>query len=214
MNLGQFHDRISAALRRGNSLDGIIPLWTAEAANLIEQNYTFSWMRRTGTVTLNPLAEQPNVIELPNGRMKSLEYLRPITWSDGVQQSYGEPLKGVDPGAFTGISRGNPVGFYLDGVDRIVLDAVADQELAYQIRFAEYTDWPVADNATPTLLQRGQALLTAEVLVIFAMEQRDQRLAELYEGRRQQAYNFLLRSEEELKWSHQNDLKMNYSGLV
>jgi hypothetical protein len=64
MNLETFHGDISGALRRGSSLDTLIPSTTRQAALWLEQNYTFRYMKRFGRVTINPTATAPERIEL------------------------------------------------------------------------------------------------------------------------------------------------------
>jgi hypothetical protein len=214
MNLGQFHDRISQAIKRGNSLDGLIPYWVAEAALTIEQNYTFSWMRRVGEVTKLADDPVPNRIAFPNNRVKSFEWIRVVTaFEPGSHHKQYRRLQGVEAHEAWAISAGMPEGFWLDGLEYIYVDAVAGQDMVFQLAYNEYTDWPLSEAATPSLLARGQNLLFAETMILFSTEQKDERMAQAWAARAQQGYNFLLRAEEELKMQHQNDQRMVYSGL-
>lgn len=215
MNLGQFHSRVSNAIKRGTSLDTVIPFWVADAARLLEQNYTFSWMRRTiehtfaaGVVplawTLDPL-------------VKSVQWVRPVLYSgsDGTK-CYGDPLIGVEEDQVTGIDGGMPSGYWVDGQDggfKLCLDSIPAQPYTIRTSLAVYTDWPILDAATPALLLRGQSALMFQTLILFANEQKDPRMVDNYTSLMGGALNTLLRSEEELKMQHQNDLKMQYSGL-
>jgi hypothetical protein len=216
MNLGQFHTRVSSAIKRGTSLDAIIPSWVAQAARLLEQNYTFSWMARKNDVTVAPSASPISYDLSP--LTKDVEWIKPIWTSDGGSVWYGDPLIGVDERQVTGITGGRPVGYWISWDDQeaptLHFDALPGSEYKFQIKWNSYTDWPVADEATPQLLLRGEMALFCQTLILFANEQRDPRMAETYTGLLQGALNTLLRSEEALKMSHQNNLVMGYSGLV
>jgi len=211
MNLGAFHARISQALRRGTSLDDVIPLWVAESANLIETTRTWSWMKRTSSVTTDPNAEAPNRIEMPSTRVKSFEYIK---WAkpdplDPTVTIY-EDLKGVDPIQVTGITNLYPAGFWLDGLSFIWLDANPAVAIELVLRYNEFTDWPILDNAEPALLARGLSLLSSEVLLLASQENRDPRLTEIYQARRDKAFVALELSEQELQFHHQGSMKMTY----
>lgn len=209
MILSDFHTRISQAIRRGTSLDSVIPAWVAESANVLEMNYTFSWMRRTASATLETGADVPNQIAMPNSRVKSIDWIRPVlSAQDDGTEYYGDKLLGVDPDRVTAITLGVISGFYIDGLDYIYFDAVPTEDTDFRIRYAEYTDWPSDTSASPALLLRGHAVLAAETLLLYAQEMRDLRMAELYSARRDRLLEMLLKSEEELKWDHQNDLVM------
>lgn len=212
MNLGQFHAQVSSAIKRGTSLDAIIPMWVSQAQRLLEQNYTFSWMGRssdsslpaaTTFLTLDPL-------------VKNIEWIKPRWVGSGNTVWFGDPIVGVDERMVTGIGSGNPSGFYLTGDEgsyKANFDAAPGEAWLFRMRWHKYTEWPTNDAATPVLLLRGEMALFAQTLVLFANAQRDARMAEVYTGILQGALSTLLRSEEELKMAHQNDLKMGYSGL-
>lgn len=215
MNLGQFHARISQAIKRGSSLDAIIPFWVADAARVQEQNYTFSWMVRT-TEEMLPASNSELTFDL-DPLVKSVNWIKPIlndANGDGTRW-YGQQLLGVSSDQVIGISGGNPQGFYLEGGDTgysIHFDAIPHSDFKFRIEQNVYTDWPVDDASVPVLLARGQLVLFAQTLVLFAQEQRDPRMFETYSATLQGAMNVLLRSEEELKQGHQNDQRMIYGG--
>lgn len=218
MNLGQMHDRVSGAIKRGTSLDAIIPFWVSSAARLLEQNYTFSWMRRSIEYTI-VAGNVPLVLTL-NPLIKSVEWVKPIWPSDTTDGTvwYGQPLVGVEESEFLGITGGNPEGYCISGSPgtadyTMLFDAIPHSDYKFRVRHAVYTDWPTDDAATPTLLLRGEFALFAQTLMLFANEQRDPRMAATYGSVLSSALSVLLNSEEELKMQHQNDLKMHYSGL-
>lgn len=215
MNLGAFQSMVSSAIKRGTSLDAIIPLWVSQAARVLEQNYTFSWMQRTTNHTI-VLGTIPLVLTL-DPLVKGVSWVKPkcATNSDGTEW-YGDPLFGADEIEVLGINGGNPAGFWLNGTDggySLSFDAIPYADFVFKMRWAKYTDWPTDPAATPTLLLRGELALMSQTLILFANQMRDARMAETYGGILQGALNTLLRSEEELQHGHQNDQKMRYSGL-
>lgn len=215
MNLGQMHSRVSGAIRRGTSLDSVIPFWVSQAARVLEQNYTFSWMRRSANATI--LSGNVPLSYALSPLIKSIFWIKPMLdeQSDGTVW-YGDKLIGVEEEEVTGITGGNPQGYWLDGQDgsyALNFDAIPHQDYKFRTRMAVYTDWPVDDAATPTLLLRAELCLFAQTLILFGMEQRDDKMIAMYQAVLQQALQVLLNSEEELKMQHQNDLKMQYSGL-
>lgn len=214
MNLGQFHDRIKGVIRRGSSMDELIPLFVAEAAQKLEQNYTFQWMRRTTTVTVLADQDEPNQIEMPNNRVKKIEWIKPILSTEaGGFVTYGNPLAFVDESRVTAISGGLPVAYWLDGLDYIYLDAIPQEDIAYRLKYVEFTDWPADAAATPSLLVRGSAALLWETMLIFAADAKDDRAFQAYTLRRNEAINFLLRSEEELNPDNA-PTEMAYGGIT
>lgn len=215
MNLGAFHDLVRSAIKRGSSLDALIPLWVSQAARVLEQNYTFSWMTRTTTVTF--AAGSVPLEHTMSGLVKQVDWVKPILDQPGDgTEWYGTPLRGIEEVDLLGISRGNPAGFWLtgaDGVYKLCFDAIPVDQYKVKVKQSVFTDWPTAEASTPVLLLRGEMCLFAQTLILFANQQRDPRMAETYGGILQGALGTLLRSEEELKLSHQNDLKQEYQGL-
>jgi hypothetical protein len=209
MNLGQFKTRVQRAIRRGNSLDDVIPYWIADAAQQIEQNYTFSWMRRNGTFTILSSSETPNQLSFPNSRVKSFEWIKVAqTQGDGESVLYGE-LLGVEPRRVSALMRGPISGYWLDGLSYIYFDNYVEEDTNFLLRWNEFTDWPIDDDdAEPSLLTRGSTLLFAVTMQFFAGEMRDARMFEVYGNLASSSVSTLLRSEEELKMQHQNDLVM------
>ena len=215
MKLGDFHSRISAALRKGSSLDGLIPGWVAESANLIETAYTFSWMKKTVVFdSIDFAAAVPNQLTMPE-RVKNIEWLRTAQTGGDGSRTWLEPLLGVDPLEVSSIGKGWPQAFWLDGLDYIYLDAVppagTNTALVLQMKYAEYTDWPGDDNATPSLLTRGQTLLASETLLLASQETRDPRLTDVYTARRDRAFQALVAAEAEIDFKHNNGMRLSYA---
>lgn len=208
-------DQVSSAIGRGTSLDAIVPMWISQAARLLEQNYTFSWMRRSANYTI--AAGNVPLVQVMSPLVKSIEWVKPVVVSNGDGTNYyGKSLVGVEEEEVLGISGGNPSGFWLDGQDgnyNLCFDAIPHEAFSFRVRHAIYTSWPTDLAASPTLLLRAEFALFAQSLVLFANQKRDPAMAATYGSILQSALTVLLNSEEELKMQHQNDLKMHYNGL-
>ncbi len=180
MALSDFYPKVARSLGRGSSLDTRIPDWTAQAAEFLEQNYSFQYMRKTGNVPVDPLAEVPWRIDFPSPRLKEIELLRTLTAYTGGFEVYGPPLKPVTQAQVTSLDGGTPAGYWLDGLASICLDVVPQQAYTFQISYFEFTDWPTDDAVTPTLLARYSNLLKGQAVLFAAAELRDTRLNEIW----------------------------------
>lgn len=196
MPLSTFYADVSATLRRGSSSDSLIPDWTEEAALWLEQNYTFGYMRRTEEFTLDPSAETPNLLEIEAGRLKTIEFIRAKDRETG--KTYGK-LEKIDASQVASIDSGDPSYYWRDGPDFIYFDADVEQELTLQIRGAWYTEWPVDEDETPTLLRFYKNLLKAQTLIEAAIDLKDDRMLAAYEMKFQRALAAVLVAEEEDK---------------
>lgn len=203
MNVNAFNAVISRAIRRGTSLDSVIPDWVTEAVLKLEQNYSFSWMMQTISATLLAGA---STVTMPTGT-KKIDWIKVVTTGDGGETTTRD-LLGVEPSRVTGITRGYVQGFYLQGLSAIQFDGIPDEAMLLSIRAAVYTAWPGTGTTTPEWLVRAHNLLKMETLLSFATEMRDDRMIQFYAGRRDEALKTTLLAEEELKNSFQNDLVM------
>lgn len=212
MNLGEFHLRVKKAINRGDAHDAVIPLWVADAARLIEQNYDFSWMFGIETFTVDSIGAGSNEIDLASTFVKKVLWLKMVRGVSSGEQWI--ELAGVDPQQVISIDQGAlPSAYWLEGDQMIVLDSVPSENLTYKVRVVKYTDWPLSDAATPSLLAKGQMALFVETMIQFATERRDPTMLQTWNDRRTQAYSTLLRSEQEFQNAHQTDQRMEYTGL-
>src|SRR5690606_31996899 len=125
------------------SLDAVIPTWVSMAARVLEQNYTFSWMRRRETITF-PAGDVPLVYAL-DANVKSVNWVKQILDEPGDgTEWYGDPLVGVDDASVLGINGGNPSGYWIDGSDgsyALNFDAIPRSEYKIKLSWNRYTDW-------------------------------------------------------------------------
>ena len=76
MNLGEFHTLVKEVVKRGDTLDHLIPLIVKEAAFWLEQNYTLKYMERFGKYHITELGEYPYYLDVPNQRVKDYIFVR------------------------------------------------------------------------------------------------------------------------------------------
>lgn len=196
MNLGAFHTDISRTLRRGTSQDALIPDMVRRAARWLEENYSFDYMRKFGEVNLDPLAAEPERIDFPTDRVKSINFVRfPTMTGVGISQAYSY-IEQVSPEDVSSTDFGVISGYWLDS-NAIVLDGIANQAIPLQYSWYEYTDWPVDGAATPRLLQIGEKALRHQTFVEFAGELKDARMGEHHNTELQKALSTMLRAQEE-----------------
>lgn len=209
MSLGDIHSAIKNDLARGDTLDSIIPDYVKRAAKIIELNHTFQYMLKFGQFTVSESADQPRVIAMPNDRVKFINMIRyPSPNSSEHKWVYitGGPTKNE-----IGIEINPATGYRLNGVSDIVLDNTPDQDYEYEIEWAEFTSWPIEDSASNWLILHGESALINETLVLMAARLRDNRLAQMYVGLRQEAFKVLMGADDDMRYVNQR-MAMRYNG--
>ena len=228
MNLDEFNTMVSASLRRGNTLDALIPQQTELAVQFIERNYTFKYMEAFRMIIIS---ENERVLLMPAGvNVKAWIFFRIIN-SDG-SYSY---LNKVEPKDLTVVSsRSNvliagsvaapntsvitPRNFYQVGLATIVLDAVPSQDFNAEAMFYNYSSWPTDPTTVPgggstfthPLLEiMSDVLLVQTQLNIATNVMKDTRMKAVYENDAKKAFDTLLRADDEMKYGGEN-IRMLY----
>lgn len=212
MTLQTLHTDIAAVLARGGSQDAKIPRWVRHSAQWLEQNYSFKYMEKHGEVALDPLAIAPNVLQLPNNRVKSVVLVQPYRTEADGRKAYANPLPKADRRDVTSIDLGYPSGWWQVG-ETLHFDGKPEQTFNLDMVWFEFTDWPTDLNTTPTLLQRYENLLFAQTLVAAWREIKDQAAMQDWTGERDIALRAVLVAEDADAWEAQ-DLRMNPVGSV
>ena len=205
--LAEFTDQIRANIRRGTALDGLIPGFIRKGALWIERNNTLQYMRKFSEIDIDILAdEQPRYISLINTRIKSILMLRWVLNSG--EFSY---LALRDASDFPLSPVGTPAGYWLDGVDRIVLSSTPSENLHGELIVARYTDWPTIPTATHWLIDNAEDVLEAQAMIAFAKHARDEGAMAFWKGVFDAALPGLYAADAEMTWSNA-DLAMEYYG--
>jgi hypothetical protein len=205
--LGEFTDTIRADIRRGSALDALIPGFIRKGALWIERNNTLQYMRKFAEIRIDIEAdEQPRYISLINTRIKAVESFH---W-DFVEgrRLY---LAQRQPQDFPVDDTGVPAGYWLDGVDRIVLSATPNENLYGQMILVKYSDWPTSPSATHWLIDNAEDVLEAQAMIAFAKHARDEGAMAFWKGVFDAALPGLYAADAEMTWSN-TDLAMEYYG--
>jgi len=208
MTLASFHTEVSLALRRGNSVDALIPGWAEDAALWLEQNYSFSYMERTQEAEVVAGDVDSNRIPLTQ-RFKALDFVRLVSRQDSDVFGY---LKKIDAREISSIDAGDPTYYWLSE-DDIWMDARPRSNIYVQVRGVFYTDWPEDDDETPTLLRYYKNLLKAQTLIEASIDLKDDRMLQAYNMKFERALQAVLVAEEERKRRGGTSKAMQYSPL-
>jgi len=205
--LAEFEETIRTNIRRGHSLDALIPGFVRKGALWIERNNTLQYMRKFAEIKIDIEAdEQPRYISLFNTRIKAIESFKWI-YKDG--QFYYLSLR--QPQDFPIDVAGVPAGYWLDGVERVVLSATPTENLYGHMILAKYTDWPTTPDSTHWLIDNAEDLLEAQAMIAFAKHARDGEAMSFWKGVFDAGLPGLYAADQEMQWSN-TDLAMEYYG--
>jgi hypothetical protein len=205
MNLGTFHALVSTSLKRGTTLDPLIPAKVSLAVQWLERNYTFKYMERFRLLQI--VANQRAIPLPPNVILKSVKFLRIIN-SDGTL-TY---LNKIEPEDMVGIPSQNnslfgssepvkPIGYYIVGINTLVLNVVPGADFTAEGITHEYTDWPTDLDSGHPILDLASDLLLAQTLIYMAVfDLKDPRMFAEYKTTRDEAVNTLTRAEDETRF--------------
>jgi len=199
MNLGEFHSLVSESLNRGTSLDARIPSKVRQAVRWIERNYTYQYMRRWLSGTIDTSLPDAEVIPLYQLYPKAIEAVR--LWPSDNPRSQFHDLKRIDPKERT--SRTTDVsGYWLDGVNSIILDGTPTDvsgSIPYEIHLHQYTAWPTDTNYEHWLIDNAEDMLLYTTLFYMGVSLRDSRMIADYKALRDEAQQTLHISEQEIQ---------------
>jgi hypothetical protein len=194
MTLSEFHDLVSTSLRRGTSLDGVIPSYSKLAATWMERNYDFKYME---VFRLLQLVSGDRTVNLPSNRIiKGIDFIRLVNPDEECGYVY---LKKGNPKDFKGTRTEAPSGYWVSGINTIVFNNTPDEDLSGEAIFLEYTDWPTAPTGRHPLIDIGTDVMLYQTLIHMAAYLRDADMVGAYKGLRDESLNTLLRAEDETR---------------
>lgn len=200
MNLGEFHERVQKLIKRGAAFDAEIPYMVAGAAMWLERNYTFKYMERFVTFTLDPELAVPRAVTLPEPGVKAISFMRNL--SPLNEYKY---LIQVDPQDVISIETGLPDRFWIDGDQAFWFDKTPDQRYTIELSYDRLTTWPTALDASHWLLDFAWDVLSWQVMIMMAPALRmDGTLLAMYKGLRDEGLRTLTLAQEELNQSARN----------
>ncbi len=147
--IGNFYERVSRAIRRGNKYDDDIPGYAADAVRELEniENWKYMFLAARGT-----LLEGTSTYEL--GRLKSIRYIHLVNRDTSGSLPYSEtytPLRKVERTVMTSrAGGGRPGAFWIHDVTAgqtiVAFDATADQDYIFDIGEYVYSVTPLTNS--------------------------------------------------------------------
>lgn len=198
--LSDIHGQVRDALGRGTSQDALIPAKVRQAARWLERNYSFKYMEKFALLTIDSEADYPRVVAFPTSLVKTIDMVR--ISSEGADYSY---LIQVDPKDMVRVGTGKPEGYWLDGVDSLVLNANPGENYTMEVLYNQYSDWPTDLNAEPWLVVNAEDALVAKAMTYFAPQLRDSDMKTRWDGTLKEALDTLLKADEELRQSNRSE---------
>jgi hypothetical protein len=205
MTLGDFKTRVKNGIRRNDTADSLIEPAAAAATRWLERNYTFLYMMQFRRFTISASANDPRQLSLPSSRVKAVRMLR-IEKDSG----YFHYVPLIDPKDMTRVHEGLPEGYWLDGRQRIWIDATPTEDLSAEIQFSEYSIFPTQDSETSWLIDNAEDVLQAQTIMFLAPELRDQKVFQFYQRLRDEGLKTLLLAEDEGKYQNM-EAQMRYT---
>jgi hypothetical protein len=202
MNLGAFHALVSSTVKRGTTLDALIPDITRQAARWLERNYTFQYMHRYVTFSLDPTAGNPRAVPFPSVRVKSIRFVK-LQDEDGLFHF----MEKADPRQLIETETAIPTHYWLDAFDNIWFNNTPDKVYPAEMDYASYTDWVgLSASSTPWLTEHADDVLLALTVLLLGPVMRDDAMMARYKILRDEGLRTLLLSEEELESTNTNEV--------
>lgn len=210
MAVVDFYNDVRGAIGRGASIDARLPIWSHEALNQLETEYTFMWMRGTYEYALVPGANSNRVaLALPN--IKAFNWTKfGLRQGLGSQQTtaFGREVVIVDPRQIVSIDLGYAGNAYIDGVDTLVLDALPQEACTLFVNAWVYSTWPVDTTKTLPVLTRNYAAFKSYFMLIAAANLRDQNLAAIWSARADRGVAAMIAADTDLEWKSRRQLRI------
>ena len=180
----EFIEGVEAALGRGETLREVVRAKTRQAVRIIERTVEpgFLYMQKFSSLTLSSSGDYPQIVDLPNARMKCILFFRLVDEDGGYTY-----LKNVEPKEVTSLSEGNPEGYWHLSQSKLCMDSVPEEDLNAEICWVEFSDWSASDDLTHWLLDNAEDLLFNQVLTMMAAWVRDAKMIETYQQGRNEA---------------------------
>lgn len=204
------HTLINDHIKRGSAYTSDIPGYLRRGVRRLEENFSFTHMKKMRTFTLDHTATYPRFVSLPD-RVKSLGYdgTSPVRLvkADG---SFIDLAK-AKSSDFSVISSLAPTHYWREGENRLVLNNTPQESYpASELRFVQYTDWPTVTTADNWWTNNAENLIAAEAVIQMHPLIRDRELFADMKILRDEALKTLLDADEEATQADLDEV-MNYT---
>lgn len=157
--LGDIHGTVSRWLRRGDVFNVDIPGAVRMAARSIERNYTLKYMEAYVTFTIPIISTEPRAINLPDTKVKKIQFIKIIQDDGGFYD-----LTQMDPKDLKKIETGQPLRYWLDGMEFIWFDRTPNKDYNAEMLYDKYTNWPTDLTKTTWLTDNAEEMLVGHAL--------------------------------------------------
>ena len=176
MTLAEFYTAVSTELRRGSTLDSLIPAKARQALRWMESQHTFLHMEHYAEITLNSGVRSAS---LPTGFKKMLSWrILGEADSDGGTSYFN--ITKIDSYDISRIELSRPSAYWQDGKDYFWLDNTPDEDYETEMAYTAYTTLPTNTADSPYVVQNYETVLLSKTMVLFGPQLRDQVVLTLY----------------------------------
>jgi len=183
--LGDFYTLVEDSIGRSTSVTSLIPLRVRMAAEWIERNYTFQYMKQWRTFDVSASATYPHILSLSGLKVKAVELIRRRQANLDADGGYyfSPPLKPLKPQDRSRRSNGVPESYWLNGLSSIVLNTIPNEDMTFEAHLIELTNWGSDTDWTHWLLDNAtHMLLVRTIMMLGATRLRDPKLWEVYKA--------------------------------
>lgn len=162
----------------------------------LERNYTFKYMEGTQAFTLQARTYPP-AYRLPKNP-KSFNWVRvPEKSTLDESRDYRE-ISRVDARDLNSVAIGEPKYWWLDGVDFMVFDAIADSDVPVEVNYNKYTG-NLEDTDDHWLFSFAPDVIIARAMQFLAPYLREPEILQLYRTSLDDGLKALVLADEELR---------------
>jgi len=160
ITLEEFYASVSREIRRGTSLDDVIPDKVRQALRWMEGQHTFIHMERYADLIISASANEPRAIPQPVGfkKMKGWRILDDSIYYD---------IRKIDFYDVSKIEEARPNAYWQDGKDYFWLDNTPDQDYNSEVAYTAYTIIPTDPAQELLVVNDFESLLLSATMVCF-----------------------------------------------
>lgn len=194
ITLADFYTMVSDELRRGTTLDSLIPSKVRQAVKWIEDLHTFKHMEVFDTPAIVTRG-----LSIPSG-YKSMEFWR-IVKDDGEGYRY---LTLVSPKDVSKTTTDIPAAYWESADNYFYMDNTPDKSYASERSYIANTVLPTDTSQSPFFINAFEALTLHQTCVMFGPRMRDQAFAAAHLQRREELMKAAIDSDVERRQANED----------
>lgn len=172
MNIGEIKTVVRTALGRGNSLDEMLDIYIKNAIMRIERRRPWYYMFSTGVVNYNPLATNPERLQLDGVQIRNVEFVRRKDRT--IYYSH------INPKQVIGLQSSNENAYWLENGDTIVFAYDFAEAFALEFGYYKMSAPSSTDSWENWLTKNGADIIIGEVLTDLGNLIRNNEFAQMY----------------------------------